>query len=476
MPNDHMDMVNSEDPSTATPASSSVARPPLRRWTVLAFALLVLASTTAASVLLWHWVDGLTFVDADKKSTAHLDVLKLTASIAVGGGGLFALYLAARRQRTQELELAQREEVQAHAVDVQAHAVRVAENNRVHAEQVAQDNREDAAARRVTELYAKSVEQLGSEKAAVRLGGLYALERLAQGNTDQQSTVGSVLCAYLRMPHPRPHPLPEEATAEQREAHELAQAEYTQERETRQTALDILTRHHPEHKTSELRWPTMHIRLQRADLTGVNLVGANLTNADLAGANLTNADLAGANLTNADLVGANLTDADLAGANLTRANLIKANLTDTKLTFADLTDANLTRANLTRAHLAGAHLIGANLAGANLTGAHLASANLTDANLINSNLTGAHLAGVHLTRANLTYANLTDANLINSNLTGAHLAGVHLTRADLTYANLTDANLTDADLTDANLTDANHTDDTVVVSVVVSERTRGAWW
>ncbi|HWO58966.1 MAG TPA: hypothetical protein VNO31_02835 [Umezawaea sp.] len=124
-------------------------------------------------------------------------MLKLTASIAVGGGGLFALYLAARRQRTQELELAQREKAQAHtelvaettrlhAEKIQEHAAQVAETNRAHAEQVAKDSRMDAAAWRVTELFAKSVEQLGSDKAAVRLGGLYALERLAQDNEDQR--------------------------------------------------------------------------------------------------------------------------------------------------------------------------------------------------------------------------------------------------------------------------------------------------
>ncbi len=40
----------------------------------------------------------------------------------------------------------------------------------------------DATERRITELYTKPVEQLGNDKAPVRLGGLYALERLAQDN------------------------------------------------------------------------------------------------------------------------------------------------------------------------------------------------------------------------------------------------------------------------------------------------------
>jgi hypothetical protein len=60
----------------------------------------------------------------------------------------------------------------------------VAEANRVPAERVAEHNRDDAAAWRVTDLYAKAVEQLGSGKAVIRHGGLYALERVAQDNPD----------------------------------------------------------------------------------------------------------------------------------------------------------------------------------------------------------------------------------------------------------------------------------------------------
>ena len=36
----------------------------------------------------------------------------------------------------------------------------------------------------VTESYAKAVEQLGHDKAPVRLGALYSLERLAQNNPE----------------------------------------------------------------------------------------------------------------------------------------------------------------------------------------------------------------------------------------------------------------------------------------------------
>lgn len=40
----------------------------------------------------------------------------------------------------------------------------------------------DASEQRITELYARAIEQLGAEKAPVRLGALHVLERLAQNN------------------------------------------------------------------------------------------------------------------------------------------------------------------------------------------------------------------------------------------------------------------------------------------------------
>lgn len=38
----------------------------------------------------------------------------------------------------------------------------------------------------------------------MRLGGLHALERLAQDNPAQRQTIVDVICAYLRMPYTPP--------------------------------------------------------------------------------------------------------------------------------------------------------------------------------------------------------------------------------------------------------------------------------
>lgn len=99
----------------------------------------------------------------------RLDALRTALAVGAGTAGLATITLAARRQ--------------------------------VHQERVAVITEADAAERRTTDLYGKSVEQLGSDKSAVRLGGLYALERLAQTSTGQRQTVVNVICAYLRMPY-----------------------------------------------------------------------------------------------------------------------------------------------------------------------------------------------------------------------------------------------------------------------------------
>jgi hypothetical protein len=61
-----------------------------------------------------------------------------------------------------------------------------------------------ALEQRATALYVAAADQLASDKAAVRLAGLYALERLGQDNPRLRQTVFDVWCAYVRMPYTPP--------------------------------------------------------------------------------------------------------------------------------------------------------------------------------------------------------------------------------------------------------------------------------
>jgi hypothetical protein len=58
-----------------------------------------------------------------------------------------------------------------------------------------------------TDRYTKAIDQLDNKKAlAVRLGGLYALERIARDSPPDRATIAEVLCTYARSAPPRSRP------------------------------------------------------------------------------------------------------------------------------------------------------------------------------------------------------------------------------------------------------------------------------
>jgi hypothetical protein len=149
------------------------------------------------------------------------------------------------------------------------------------------------------------VEQLGSTKMDVRLGGTYALERLAQDSPRDHQTVYDVLAAFVREHDPK----------DSVKDKDLPLAPTTDV----QAALTVIARRDT---TRDMRVPSLsQIRVPYADLRGANLARADLIDANLARAQLAGAHLTGANLTGANLAGANLAGADLIGANLAGADL-----------------------------------------------------------------------------------------------------------------------------------------------------------
>jgi uncharacterized protein YjbI with pentapeptide repeats len=201
----------------------------------------------------------------------------------IGVGGAVALLLTARRQRYTELTL-------------------------LHTDR-------DATERRITELYTKAADQLGSNHAAVRLPGLYALERLAHSAVEHRQAIVDVICAYLRMPYPpsqsavvfgrsyrslgptlqrrgrklieRP---PHSISASQRSWREDAE----QERQVRLTAQHILLHNlrvvaqhrrrwwHRKPQDPIAAWPGMRLNLAEALLVDFSLAGCQLDYANFA--------------------------------------------------------------------------------------------------------------------------------------------------------------------------------------------------
>jgi hypothetical protein len=220
-------------------------------WVVAAAAAVVTGVAWAATTWLLREADR-----AADPPAARVEAIKTGLGTAAGAAGVFALLLAVRRQWHQELSSA--------ATEL------------------------DAAEKRVTELYTKAVEQLGSAQAPVRLGGLYALERVAQNNPDQRQTIVNVLCAYLRMPYQLPSDPPAEGTDEQLVA---THRERIQEREVRLTAQGILANHlYAGYRKTPV--PTFWRDID-LDLTGAALIDFDLTSCTVHNANFQSATFTG---------------------------------------------------------------------------------------------------------------------------------------------------------------------------------------
>jgi len=67
----------------------------------------------------------------------------------------------------------------------------------------------------VTDRYTKAIEQLGSEKVEVRIGGIYALERIARDSAKDHPTVMEVLTAFIREHSREQWPLQDPSRPEQ---------------------------------------------------------------------------------------------------------------------------------------------------------------------------------------------------------------------------------------------------------------------
>ncbi|MEM1316347.1 MAG: pentapeptide repeat-containing protein, partial [Pseudomonadota bacterium] len=181
----------------------------------------------------------------------------------------------------------------------------------------------------------------------VRLGALFALERLSHDSRRDHIALMETICAYIRENFPAadapglglpdwPEPLPDDASPEDREAraeHLRRRAGFFSQARRRadslpeprtdlQTALAVLGR-----RAARRRWLERRARLpyaldlraaslQRADLRGLNLAHALLTEARIGGANLFQARMEGADLRRARMEGADLSRARMEGADL----------------------------------------------------------------------------------------------------------------------------------------------------------------
>ncbi|MEV0645061.1 hypothetical protein AB0I28_07330 [Phytomonospora sp. NPDC050363] len=211
-------------------------------WHVVTWLCTGIVVTAAVAVLLW-----LAFGSPDLRGPVEgaqrFDVVKLILTVAgsvTGGvGAVVALVVSYRRQHQSE----------------------------------AAERREDT--RLFNERYHQAAEQLGSDKAAVRMAGVYALSGLADDWDGGRAKCVEVLCAYMRMPYAPPGPDDEEDVEVRRENRRR-----NEERQVRRAILDTIAER-LRHEPGEQTWHGRSFDLRGAVIDGAELDGMRLRGAVL---------------------------------------------------------------------------------------------------------------------------------------------------------------------------------------------------
>ena len=269
----------------------------------------------------------------------------------------------------------------------------------------------------LNERYQKGAEMLGSGVLSVRMGGIYALQRLAEEHPKEYAIqILGLFCAFVRHPTRDESitPWPDKETEEP--LREDVQAIMAFIGYRKQSIIDM-------ENQSDFRLDMREANLNRIHLRGANLSKALLNDANLSKANLVRADLSQAQLENANLFEVLADHANCLGTQFTSAHLKNIRLVN----------ANCSNASMLRADLSGAILVGANLSGAIFTHANLSSSHLMGANMAGSHLTSAILSGVRFAAPSMD--EMTPGAWITTN---APIQGLTQSQLDFNYVDPSD--------------------------------------
>ena len=219
-------------------------------------------------------------------------------------------------------------------------------------------------------MFNEATAKLGDESASVRLGGIYALQKLAESNKNYLASIAEILCTHLR------------ETTQQKGYQKKYKDKPSNEIQSLAKVLSVLNSQKEENG---------NFNFLRLDLSASYLVGADLRNACLQDVNLRKTNLQGASLDKAQMQ-----MAYLVGAQMQRTHCNEAQLQGVSLHEAQMQGARLWRAQLQGATLIRTQMQGAELRETQLQGADLHQAQMQGATLDRTRMQGAKLSGVDL--------------------------------------------------------------------------------
>ena len=257
--------------------------------------------------------------------------------------------------------------------------------------QTSQRSLETAQRSLLNERYQKGAEMLGNNILSVRLGGIYALQRLAEEYPKEYHIqIMELFCQFARYP-----------VRDENMEGEQGKGRF-HSREDVQAVMNAIGNRDEKRikieKENGFRLALSNVKLQRYNMSHANLsqlrfgvddsskAQFNPSSVSLRTPNFSDVYFTGANLSGADFYGANFSGsqflfADLSGAIFWEANLSGANFNDSNLSGANFNDSNLSGANFNDSNLSGANFNDSNLSGASFLNANLSGANFNDSNL-----------------------------------------------------------------------------------------------
>lgn len=167
-------------------------------------------------------------------------------------------------------------------------SIRATERNLQITQETAAKNLAIALDGQITERFTRAIEQLGSKQLEVRLGAIYALERIARDSERDHWPIMKILTAYVRERAPiRAEPLPEEdAPSNETQAPSPTEPPPKPSVDI-QAILTVLGRRARTYGQGE----NQSLDLRRTDLRNADFTDAHLERADLRQANLEAIDL-----------------------------------------------------------------------------------------------------------------------------------------------------------------------------------------
>ena len=289
-----------------------------------------------------------------------------------------------------------------------------------------------------TERFTKAVDQLGSSQKAVQIGGIYALEKLAQERIEYHNTIFEILCAFVQ------------------EYFSVKNTE-TDSSEYNTVVLAIIKvigrRTRPEDEYDGL------IDLSNTVLKDVNF--SQQHQIDLSTSNFNNSQLKGVTFSKVNFARSHLLNTQLDNVNFYISNLEGATLTQTKLDHTVIENSILERAAFYHATVSNSRFSDVKMTklrfralkmeDTSFFNSELKRVDFTEANLIAVRFDFSNLIGVYFKNTVLKHLVFEHTKLMGARFERANLEDVVFDHADLRKASFFDANLGNSSFRNTNI-------------------------